>query len=114
MDVAFFPPLGRMGRESPGLLPKNENSPRDQAIPSDDVTKACWLKPVEPVETVGPTPDEVCRARKTIFDYCPHRAHVDKSLEVPFKTEYDIVMQQQGSAIYKITPPSFVLLSAPY
>src|SRR5271170_1723967 len=53
-------------------------------------------------------PDEVCGARKAIFEYRPHRAHADKSLEVPFKTEYVIVMQQQDQPYTKSLPcPSF-------
>jgi hypothetical protein len=38
-------------------------------------------------------------------------AHADKSLEVPFKTEYDIVMQQQDQPYTKSFPcPSFLLI----
>lgn len=64
---------------------------RDQVIRSDDV-----MKPVGSSRRAHgnrrATPDEVCGARKAMCDYRPHRAYADKSLEAPFKTEYDIVI----------------------
>jgi hypothetical protein len=84
---------------------------RDQVIRSDDV-----MKPVGSSRRAHgnrrATPDEVCGARKAMCDYRPHRAHADKSLEAPFKTEYDIVMQQQDQPYTKSFPrPSFFLIT---